>query len=1502
MMPIKSGNILRLLAVVAFQSLTISVHAASPTIPPLPDQTTYVDHPILVELLVSDAETPTNLLSLKLSTSNPALVDTNKNVVFRFFTDGGSGVLPRWYMTLAPTFGLTGTATNTVTVSDGANTASSTFVLTVIPPPTNAARFANTNQITLPTNGIASQYPSTVAVSGMVGTITNVVVTLSHLTHTNANDLHMLLVSPTGRGMVFWSKVGGGGPFGGTPPDHHVTNVTATVTDDAPDFSPLPDFYYIWTEKFRPADYAAIEAPANNFPAPAPAGPYAPVPTTNAFHEAFAGLNANGTWSLYIYDDASPYAGKIDGGWSLTVSTTGPQSPTITDIADQTTLTNTPTAALAFTINDSDTPVGSLTLSNASSNPALVPTNNIVFGGSGSNRTVTVTPVGGLTGTATISVFVSDGTNSASDTFLLTVLTAPPQIFSFTNTAAITIRDSTNALPYPSAINVSGLSGTVSNVTLTLRSLSHQWGRDIDALLVGPGGQKVMFMSDAGTTPTATNANFTFSDGAASYLPATGSLVGGTYKPTDLEQGETMTAPAPAGPYATNFAAFTGQVPNGTWSLYVVDDGSGDTGSIAGGWSLTITMQPGAASNTPPTLSGISNQVTVVNTATAALPFTISDAETASSNLVLSVFTSNAGLVPTNQIVLGGSGTNRTVTVTPTSNQLGSATISLNVSDGTLIASNSFVLTVNPAVLTVTANSASRGYGLTNPVLNGSIVGLQAGDNITASFSSTAATNSPVGAYAITFTLSDPGSKLGNYVITTNNGTLTVTNALLSVTATSTNKIYGALRTFAGTEFTITSGTLYNGNTLTNVTLASGGTNATASVGSYVISVTNASGPGSSNYLISYVTGTLSVNAANLLVTAANTNKIYGTTLNPTLYTVSGLLNADTVTNVTLLSSGSVSNAAVGSYTINASAALGVGLTNYNIGYSNGTLTVNAANLLVTAGSTNKVYGSTLNPSGFAVVGLLNGDSVTNVALVSAGSVSNAPVGSYTINSSAAQGLGLTNYAIGYSNGTLTVNAASLLITAANTNKVYGATLSPTVFAVTGLLNSDTVSNVTLTSSGSVSNAPVGGYAINASGASGAGLTNYTIGYSNGTLTVGAANLLIAVGSTNKIYGTTLAPVSYTLTGLLNSDSVTNITLSSLGSVSNAAVGSYAINASGASGLGLTNYAIGYSNGTLTVGAANVLIVAGSTNKVYGTTLNPVVYSVSGLLNGDTVTNVTLSSLGSVSNAPVASYPISASAALGVGLTNYNIGYSNGTLTVNAANLLVTAGSTNKVYGSTLNPSGFAVAGLLNSDNVTNVTLTSGGSVSNASVGGYVISASGASGPGLTNYIIGYSNGTLTVNAAILMVSADNKSRNYGQPNPVLTLGFTGLVNGEGTNVLDALPSASTVATNTTAPGGYPITVVGGADVNYSFSFVPGVLTILSAANVTITTIEILDPDHVRIAGTGDANVIYTVQQSSNLVSWDTLGTATANESGAFEFVDATAGMATQRFYRLVYP
>ena len=64
---------------------------------------------------------------------------------------------------------------------------------------------------------------------------------------------------------------------------------------------------------------------------------------------------------------------------------------------------------------------------------------------------------------------------------------------SFANTASITIRDTNTAVPYPSAITVSGLTGTVSTVTVTLSGLSHGSPSDIEMLLVGPTGKKFVF-------------------------------------------------------------------------------------------------------------------------------------------------------------------------------------------------------------------------------------------------------------------------------------------------------------------------------------------------------------------------------------------------------------------------------------------------------------------------------------------------------------------------------------------------------------------------------------------------------------------------------------------------------------------------------------------------------------------------------------------------------------------------------------------------------------------------------------------------------------------------------------------------------------------------------------------------------------------------------------------------------------------------------------------------
>jgi formylglycine-generating enzyme required for sulfatase activity len=105
----------------------------------------------------------------------------------------------------------------------------------------------------------------------------------------------------------------------------------------------------------------------------------------------------------------------------VTVTVQANTAPTISDIAAQSITVSSNTGALAFTIGDAQTAASSLTLSGSSSNTTLVPNASIVFGGSGANRTVTMTPASAQSGTATITVTVSDGSLTASDTFVLTV-------------------------------------------------------------------------------------------------------------------------------------------------------------------------------------------------------------------------------------------------------------------------------------------------------------------------------------------------------------------------------------------------------------------------------------------------------------------------------------------------------------------------------------------------------------------------------------------------------------------------------------------------------------------------------------------------------------------------------------------------------------------------------------------------------------------------------------------------------------------------------------------------------------------------------------------------------------------------------------------------------------------------------------------------------------------------------------------------------------------------
>jgi hypothetical protein len=65
-------------------------------------------------------------------------------------------------------------------------------------------------------------------------------------------------------------------------------------------------------------------------------------------------------------------------------------------------------------------------------------------------------------------------------------------------------------------------------------------------------------------------------------------LTSGTYRPTDLSEGEALPSPAPGLPYGSELSAYNGTNPNGSWRLYVADVSTDDGGSIAGGWNLRI--------------------------------------------------------------------------------------------------------------------------------------------------------------------------------------------------------------------------------------------------------------------------------------------------------------------------------------------------------------------------------------------------------------------------------------------------------------------------------------------------------------------------------------------------------------------------------------------------------------------------------------------------------------------------------------------------------------------------------------------------------------------------------------------------------------------------------------------------------------------------------------------------------------------------------------------------
>ncbi|MSW42009.1 MAG: BspA family leucine-rich repeat surface protein, partial [Actinobacteria bacterium] len=510
--------------------------------------------------------------------------------------------------------------------------------------------------------------------------------------------------------------------------------------------------------------------------------------------------------------------------------------------------------------------------------------------------------------------------------------------------------------------------------------------------------------------------------------------------------------------------------------------------------------------------------------------------------------------------------------------------------------------------------------------------------------------------------------------------------------------------------------------------------------------------------------------------------------------------------------------------------------------------------------------------------------------------------GTYVTHCTGPAKTGLNSDAV-YKDGVYTVTKAPLTITAKSFTKTYGdaITLDGTQdFTVSGLIGSDAVASVTLTSSGTGASARVAlsPYSVVPSAAVGAAsqvLTQwYTIRYANGSITVNKAPGLTVSGTTYILSEgapdlATLA-VSYSASGFVNSETFASPNTAPTCAVydsngilkpapySSLAVGVYAVRCSG--GVAANYDGITYSDGSLTVKSLNVAVTAKSANSAYGSAVSAPSpgYDVVGDLNGVTVTCAAytdtvapFTNLVTSSTKP-GTYVTHCSGDVDNGAPdNTPIEYTDGVYTVTKVPLTVTAESWSKTYGDVITPAGasdFTSSGLVNGDGIGSVTLTTSGAMGTAGVAGSPYSvvpsaAVGAASQVLTDYYdITYVDGAITVARKSLTVEADDVMLQVGAAIPTsYSASYTGWVNGEND---DTQQPAGWVAPtcessfNSTTPLGTPVDVTcsGGAAEDYEFVFVSGSVTV---GNPEVTVENTTKPAYETSGSTANVALSATI-------------------------------------------
>jgi hypothetical protein len=738
--------------------LTATSVNSAPTITDIANQTINEDGATsALSFTIGDVETPAASLTLSGSSSNTTLVP-NANIVF-----GGSGA--NRTVTVTPAANQNGSATITLTVTDAdSGSASDTFLLTI-----NALNDPPT--ISDMANQTVNEDTATGALSFTIGDLETAA---SSLTLSGSSSNTTLVPNAN----IVFGGTGANRTVNVTPMANQsgTATITVTITDaesgtasdtftltvnavnDLPTISDIANQTINENTSTGALSFTIgdAETPAASLTLAGSSSNTTLVPNANiVFNGSGANrtvtvspaANQNGTATITVtVTDGN--SGTASDTFVLTVTSVN-SAPTITDIANQTINEDAATGLLSFTVGDVETPAGSLTVSGSSSNTTLLPNANIVFNGSGANRTVTVTPAANQSGTAIITVTVADAdSGTVSDTFTLTVnaVNDLPTISDIANQTtnedtatgalSLTIGDvetpaaslslsgsSSNTTLLPNANIV--FNGSGANRTVTVSPAANQSGTATITVTVSDANSGTatdtfsLTVSAVNDPPTITDiANQAINEdgntGALSFTvgdaeTAAGSLtLTGSSSNTTLVPNANIVFGGSNGSRTVTVTPAANQSGTATITLTVTDANSG---MVSDTFTLTVN-----AVNDPPTISDLANQAINENGNTGALNFTVGDMETAVGSLTLSGSSSNTTLVPNTNIVFGGTSTNRSVTVTPTANQSGTATITITVTDANSgTASDSFVLTVNdPPTITASAVTRQQGNQPTN--------------------------------------------------------------------------------------------------------------------------------------------------------------------------------------------------------------------------------------------------------------------------------------------------------------------------------------------------------------------------------------------------------------------------------------------------------------------------------------------------------------------------------------------------------------------------------------------------------------------------------------------------------------------------------------------------------------------------------------------------------------------------------------------------------------------